>query len=396
MPPTKTKTNAGAVAARLPLPTLLSQVLVAFTIEFDNEAERQLPHRTARHGSTIHGSREQGPTTDSFRAPWLVSLAMWSNCMQFVGEEGITVGKLEDLACTRTNLNGMERWGYVVVEPDPADSRPKPPRTDWLIRATPAGRKAQEVWRPLFGAIEKRWRARFGNDKIEHLRESLGALIRLLDVELPDCLPILGYGLFSKEPDRKRRAHPEPGPTRPGNSLRSLPLSALLSRVLLAFALEFEGESDLSLAISANVVRVLDEKGVRIRDLPLLTGVSKEAISMAMGILTKRRIAVVEPDQTASRTKIVRLTPRGREAQEAYRHLLGIVEERWQARFGKKALHNLRELLERLVGEPTAEGSPLFRGLEPYPDGWRASVRKPNTLPHYPMVLHRGGFPDGS
>jgi hypothetical protein len=34
----------------------------------------------------------------------------------------------------------------------------------------------------------------------------------------------------------------------------------------------------------------------------------------------------------------------------------------------------------------------LFRGLEPHPDGWRASVRKPNTLPHYPMVLHRGGF----
>jgi hypothetical protein len=38
----------------------------------------------------------------------------------------------------------------------------------------------------------------------------------------------------------------------------------------------------------------------------------------------------------------------------------------------------------------------LFRGLGPYADGWRASVHKPDTLPHYPMVLHRGGFPDGS
>lgn len=28
--------------------------------------------------------------------------------------------------------------------------------------------------------------------------------------------------------------------------------------------------------------------------------------------------------------------------------------------------------------------------------GWRASVRKPDTLPRYPIVLHRGGFPDGS
>ena len=37
-----------------------------------------------------------------------------------------------------------------------------------------------------------------------------------------------------------------------------------------------------------------------------------------------------------------------------------------------------------------------MRGLEPYPDGWRAKVRRPEALPHYPMVLHRGGYPDGS
>jgi hypothetical protein len=45
--------------------------------------------------------------------------------------------------------------------------------------------------------------------------------------------------------------------------------------------------------------------------------------------------------------------------------------------------------------------------LRPYPDGWRAQrpyvtqttavVADPaGTLPHYPMVLHRGGWPDGS
>jgi len=32
------------MAAGLPLSTLLSQVLVAFTIEFDNEFERRMPH----------------------------------------------------------------------------------------------------------------------------------------------------------------------------------------------------------------------------------------------------------------------------------------------------------------------------------------------------------------
>lgn len=107
---------------------------------------------------------------------------------------------------------------------------------------------------------------------------------------------------------------------------------------------------------------------------------------MAMGVLRKKRVAVVEAERSGSRTKVARLTPKGREAQDAYRQLLGIIEERWQARFGEETISTLREALGRLVGEPTAQLSLLFRGLEPYPDGWRASARKPNTLPHYPMM----------
>jgi DNA-binding MarR family transcriptional regulator len=354
----------------LPLPTLLSQVLVAFTIEFDNEFERQMPHRTTRHGSTA-GSRQ---------GPWLVSLVMWSNCMRFVGEAGVPVGELEALARTPANLNGMKRWGYIVVEPGS------------VIRATPKGRKAQEVWGPLFEDIENRWQERFGKDAIGQLRESLWALTSQFDIDLPDCLPILGYRLFSRGPDPKRRAPA----VREDRIASRLALPALLSKALLAFAIEFERESDLSLAISANVVRVLDRKGVAVRDLPLLTGVSKEAIATALGVLQKSGVAAVERGPDGSRAKVVRLTPKGREAKDAYRRLLGTVEERWQARFGKDAIRVLRESLERLVGEPAAPKPPLFRGLDLYPEGWRASVRKPNTLPHYPMVLHRGGFPDGS
>jgi DNA-binding MarR family transcriptional regulator len=207
-----------------------------------------------------------------------------------------------------------------------------------------------------------------------------------MDVELHDCLPILGYGLFSRGPEQRSTA---------GRHDDVLPLSALLARVLLAFAMEFERESDLSLAISANVVRALIEQGVLVRDLPRVTGVSKEAIRMALGVLEKRRAAVVEQD-AARKAKIARLTPKGHEIQDAYRALLASIEERWRTRFGEDAIRILREALERLVGEPTAQASPLFRGLEPYSDGWRAAVSKPETLPHYPMVLHRGGFPDGS
>jgi DNA-binding MarR family transcriptional regulator len=366
---------------RLPLPTLLSQVLVAFTIEFDNKFERQMPHRTTYYGAT-----------DSSRSgPWLVSLAMWSNCMQFVGDDGVRVGELEHLAGTMTNLHGMQRWGYIAVKPVLGAGGKKPPRSRLMIHATPKGRKAQEIWRPLFGVIEKRWQTRFGEGELEQIRESLADVVGRLELELPDCLPILGYGPVSKPPTPRRQKF-SPGKDGVGTCF----LSTLLSLLLLAFALEFEHESDLSLAISANVLRVLDEKGLPIRDLPVLTGVSKEAIKIALGFLQKKRIIVIQPDTTNSRTKIVRLTSRGRDAQYAYRGLLDVVEDRWIARFGPDTIGRLRGSLERMVGDPTVERSRLFRGLEPYPEGWRASVPKAVTLPHFPMVLHRGGFPDGS
>jgi DNA-binding MarR family transcriptional regulator len=297
---------------------------------------------------------------------------------------------LEGLARTDTNLNGMERWGYIVVSPDPADNRPKPPRRDWVIRATAAGLKACEVWRPLFGEIERPWQERFGKDAIDGLRKAPAALVSRFDVELPDCLPILGYGLFSAGPESPARQ--ESG--RYGAGGFSLP--ALLSKVLLAFAIEFERESDLSLAIGANVLRVLNEKGIRVRDLPFLTGVSKEAISMAMGVLQKEEVAEVGPDQPEGRVQVVRLTPKGLATQGGYQRLLRAIEGRWQVTFGAEFIRTLRELLEGLVGERTAPLSPLFRGLKPCTGGWRASVRTPDTLPHYPMVVHRGGFPDGS
>jgi DNA-binding MarR family transcriptional regulator len=160
--------------------------------------------------------------------------------------------------------------------------------------------------------------------------------------------------------------------------------------VLLPFAIEFESESPVSLAIGANVLRVLDEHGVRVRDLPGLSGVSKEAVSMAMGVLTRQGLAVSGPAPDGGRWPVARLTPRGRSAQNDCHDRLAAVERHWQARFGRATVAALREALERLGRTQLSEG------LEPPPGGWRALARTPGTLPQYPMVLHRGGFPDGS
>src|ERR1700761_4743371 len=107
--------RSGTAAKHLPLSTLLSHLLVAFTIEFDSEFELQMPHRTTSHGATEGAAQ----------APWLVSQVMWANLMRFIPEEGISAREL--LARTgltkpalRNRLQRLSRWwGYLTVTPAP-------------------------------------------------------------------------------------------------------------------------------------------------------------------------------------------------------------------------------------------------------------------------------------
>jgi hypothetical protein len=372
--------------AGVPLSTLLSHMLVAFTIELDNEFE----HRLAQAGG---GAR-------------VASLVMWSNFMRFVGE-GVTVGDLPTVsglpkARMLSTLGGMERWRYVFVGPETTDRPPAEKRDgwgsarglrkDWVVRPTPAGRSAREIWQPLFDDIEKRWEERFGADAKDELTSSLEAIVARLDVELPEYLPIVGSanGMATGISPRGKSA-----------AASRLQLSALLSQALLAYAIDFEGESELSLPLSANFVRVLDERGVPVRELPLVAGVSKEATSMALKCLARAGHVVVEG--ASASTSLSRLTAKGREAQERAPRLHAEVEVRWETRFGPAEVRRLRASLLYILDQRDG----LSRGLEPYQDGWRASkpyleltsavIADPRlALPHYPMVLHRGGWPDGS
>lgn len=356
---------------RTPLSTLLAQALVAFTIELDNEADHCLNHKTTRGGGDPHDV-------------WLTSVAMYLNCMRWLPEDGLPLRELERRARTPTNLDGMRRWGYVTLIPPAMAGGKKPGKRDIVLRPTTKGRAAQAVWKPLFAVIEERWQKRFGELEAIALRALLSAIVKDLDPGLPDAMPILGYGLLCRPVD------PKLGPPEPPEGERILP--ALMARVLLASALEYEAGFPLSLAICANVLRVLEETGAPLRDLPERSGVSKESIAMAMGILRKAKFAEVAKQ---GNWQVVRLTAEGLAVRKQYEDRLRLVESRWAERFGER-LTRLREVLELIVGDGTTEGSPLFTGLEPYPESWRAKVRRPKTLPHFPMVLHRGGYPDGS
>ena len=83
-------------------------------------------------------------------------------------------------------------------------------------------------------------------------------------------------------------------------------------------------------------------------------------------------------------------------AQQNYLTLTGDIERRWATRFGSEVVRGLRSSLEAIVVTPELGGSPLAEAYGPVPGTWRADMKTPDTLPHYPMVNHRGGFPDGA
>jgi len=338
--------------SRRPLSALLSQNLVAFTVEFDNEFERQI-------GKAGHpGAR--------------LSLVVWSNLLCFIPDKGISIRDLPSQTLLEPSqiklmLGCLERWGFITLNPGPTQKGPRvslkrgfPVRDgfgsgrgingDWIVRLTEArGEKAKQIWPPLFELIEARWRERFGTHEIALLRESLEHVVDQLEFELPHAFIDIRY---------RKRAFPSRRTCRGGK----LPLSTLLAQVLLTFAIEFERDSPAPLALCANAIRVLGEKPIRESEIPRLTGSSPE--TSGIGWQLKPYIAV-ERDRATNRGKVVCLSPRGLAAQRNYYRLAAEIDERWQSRFGKEKIERLRGSLQALLNAERSEGLLLSDGLVP-------------------------------
>jgi hypothetical protein len=332
----------------LPLATLLSLALVAFTIELDNTFEQRAPHTTERLKRDGRGD-----------GPWLTSFVMYANFTRLVAEDGSPLAALRGAAGI-TNLHGLQRWGHIRVD-------------EGVVRMTSRGAQVRAVWIPLAAEIEARWVDRFGAATIAALRAALDVAADDPPRELPAFLPVVSADLRTRLPKDVGDAGPDG-------------LLSRLARVLLAFTLDFERDFPLALPVCANLLRVLGNGAIPVRDLPSLTGVSKEAARWALGILVRGGLAVSEPSARA-RGQSVRLTERGLSAKSGYGRHLAATEAQWRARFGGATIDSLKLGL--------AEISPrLAEGTVAPSTGWRARLRRP--LPHHPMVLHRGGYPDGA
>ncbi|HLJ69514.1 MAG TPA: MarR family transcriptional regulator [Chloroflexota bacterium] len=372
----------------LDLSTLLSWLLIAYTMELDNEFE----HRMA----AVEQHRAFG-----------TSLVLWENFLQYINPEGTGVGDLVKRAGIAPQTVHMylatERWGYVTVERHRADRRTGRPRPEWVVRRTAVGERAGAVWPELHDVVEQRWIDRFEAAVVSDLRRSLQAIVADLGVDRPRYLPMVGFadGMRAHLPPVEARR-----PPRSSDGTERVSLATLLSLVLVELTIDFERRSHLSLALSATVLRALDDGAQRMRDLPSLTGVPKETIRASTGFLARQGYVTIEAD-AMSRTGTVRLTPEGRHARRAYLQLVEEVRAEWEGRFGRATVEQLRESLLRVLEQRDGDHYRLSHGLVPYPEGWRAKrpyltqtramIADPTTaLPHYPLITHRGGWPDGS
>jgi hypothetical protein len=320
---------------------LLSWAWIAFTIEADNAVE------AASSGDAGRVVR--------------ISMPMWANGLRFIDGDGITVGELQARARARCNIGGLERWGWITVGDAGAGRRDgygthRGVRNDTVLRTTRAGAGALRRW-PLAVA--------------DSLQQALLPLAGQLPAAPPEVNPSDGF-----------RTHVLPGP----ETEQDASLGALLGQALTALTLEHEQGSKVSRPAAANILRVIDDQVVRLRDLPPRSGVSREAAAMAVSYLVRKRLAEPRPERS------VVLTAAGRDALGDYR-----------ARADHRASPALRACLEAVVAQRGA----LAEGLIPPDGGWRgqppylAQTRRlladpAAALPWHPMVLHRGGWPDGS
>jgi hypothetical protein len=350
-----------------PLSALLSQALVAYTIELDDAFELGMA------GAGYPGTR--------------VSLVVWANLLRFVPDGGISFRELSTRSLAppdrlKSQLGCLERWGFLQIGTTEGEVR-KPAstarghpgrRAGWgtgrgiaggtTVTLTRKGRSAGEVWAPLWAEIDDRWEARFGHSEIMHLRETLEEIVGRFEVDLPLGLPA---GMHVGEG--------EPYPPGSARNLAAHPLSALLSKALLMFAIEYNRESPTPLVLSANMIRVLGELPVRLGDVPRLTGGSPESSDVGW---RERPYVVVEAEPEGGKGSVVRLSVRGMYAHMVYRQITADLEYRWETRYGRSTVRNLRASLERVLDRKEGGRSVLGEGLVP-PSG---TVRAGDSFPH--------------
>jgi DNA-binding MarR family transcriptional regulator len=103
------------------------------------------------------------------------------------------------------------------------------------------------------------------------------------------------------------------------------------------------------------------DAGSRVTELADRSGLTKQAVSEVIPELEELGYVTREPDPGDKRAKIVKLTPKGREACLTGRRLFAEIEAEWAEQFGHELVTALREAAERIseAERPAQAGTAL-------------------------------------
>ena len=333
--------------SELPLATLLGRALGAFAGDYDSARgeDRSVPQ-----------------------------LGVWANVLRAIDAEGTDQRQLGRRAVISKRVaevvvSRLERRSRVSVEATTVPGRRGKAR---IVHITPDGRAARNAAAGLVDTVQEDWRQRFGNDGIAGLREALSSVVDRLPVELPHY--VTGYGAGDPSVTGGDYVLEDPGPPRipahgqdwpvvirePDSAAGDLPLPALLSQVLAAFAIDYERERLGHLQAVSNFLRFVGDDGVTLQRAQALGGVSGNGKT-----LHERHLdVVVEPGRARDKNRRVYLTPKSRRMRDAYPHLVAEVEQKWGEEYGD-AVPAMRSAL-------VAMNEQFDDDLPDYPDtnGW--------------------------
>lgn len=283
----------------------------------------------------------------------LPSPTLWFDFLRALPDDGIDPRAMPALVRTSKrviypHVNVATKAGWIA-----GDTR--------HIALTGDGRRARDTWLALPAQVEDGWPDR--------LRDALARLVGQLRLELPhypisygSADPTITGGMFApyrKLPPDIPQSGQDWSPVfrEGGDTTAGLPLTALLSQTLVAFAIDYERQSVGDLHHVSVVLRRITDGGRDLGELPPACGISGNR----KPILERHGAVTVALNTPTRGRKLVRLTPRGKELRDAYRPTAASIEAQWRRRYGDDTITALRTELEA-VARP-ADDPPHFPHL---------------------------------
>jgi hypothetical protein len=280
----------------------------------------------------VQGGLERAYIKEGAGDDGMPSLDLWANLLRALDNAGTDRRELPAILrlskrALRSRVSTAARHGWV--------EELQSGRGQMKVRLTARGWDVTTRWKSLQRSAEARWRAEIGVSRTDRLRASLEQLVAALPLEHPHYPA--SYGAADASITGGNGQDWQPVLRGNGDTVSDLPLSALISQALVAFAMNYEEESPVALSLSATVIRLIPPEGR-----------SLQGLGHSAGISALVRHGFLRVGGNAGR-EIVHLTPKGLAVSRAYDGRIQAVEAQWRKAFGDVSITLLRGALEEVA-----------------------------------------------